>query len=31
MVWNTGPVNKYETQSAIIPFVDIIIRKEYEL
>jgi hypothetical protein len=32
MVWNTGPVNKYETQSAIIPFADIIIiRKEYEL
>jgi hypothetical protein len=29
--WNIGPVNKYETQGAIIPFVGIIIRKEYEL
>jgi hypothetical protein len=25
--WNIGPVNKYEAQSAIIPFVGIIIRK----
>jgi hypothetical protein len=31
MVWNIGPVNEYEAQSAIIPFVVIIIRKEYEL
>jgi len=31
MVWNIGPVNEYEAQSAIIPFVGIIIRKEYEL
>jgi hypothetical protein len=26
MVRNTGPVNEYEAQSVIIPFVDIIIR-----
>jgi hypothetical protein len=25
MVWNIGPVNEYEAQSAIIPFVGIII------
>jgi hypothetical protein len=31
MVWNIGPVNGYEAQSATIPFVDIIIRKQYEL
>jgi hypothetical protein len=31
MVWNIGPVNEYEAQSAVIPFVGIIIRKEYEL
>jgi hypothetical protein len=31
MVWNIVPVNEYEAQSAIIPFVDIIIRKQYEL
>jgi hypothetical protein len=31
MVWNIGPINEYEAQSAIIPFVVIIIRKEYEL
>jgi hypothetical protein len=31
MVWNIGPVNEYEAQGAIIPFVGIIIRKEYEL
>jgi hypothetical protein len=31
MVRNTGPVNEYESQSAIIPFVGIIIRKEYKL
>jgi hypothetical protein len=31
MVWNIGPVNQYEIKSAIIPFVGIIIRKEYEL
>jgi hypothetical protein len=27
MVWNIGPVNEFEAQSAIIPFMDIIIRK----
>jgi hypothetical protein len=27
MVWNIGPVNEYEAQSAIIPFVGTIIRK----
>jgi hypothetical protein len=31
IVWNIGPVNEYEVQSAIIPFVGIIIRKEYKL
>jgi hypothetical protein len=31
MVWNIGPVNEYEAQSAIIPVVDIIIQREYEL
>jgi hypothetical protein len=31
MVWKIGPVNEYEAQSAIIPIVGIIIRKEYEL
>jgi hypothetical protein len=31
MVSNIGPVNEYEAQSAIIPFEDIIIIKEYEL
>jgi hypothetical protein len=30
MVWNIGPVNEYEAQSAINPFVGIIL-KEYEL
>jgi hypothetical protein len=31
MLWNTGIVNEYEARSAIMPFVGIIIRKEYEL
>jgi hypothetical protein len=31
MVWNTGPENEQEGQSAIISFVNIIIRKEYVL
>jgi hypothetical protein len=31
MVWNIGPVNECEAQSAIIPFVSMIKRKEYEL
>jgi hypothetical protein len=31
MVWNIGPVNEYEAQSAIIPSVSIIILKEYDL
>jgi hypothetical protein len=31
MVRNIGPVNEYEARSARIPFVCIIIRKEYEL
>jgi hypothetical protein len=31
MVWDTGHVNEYEAQSAIIPFIGIIIRKEHEL
>jgi len=30
MVWNTGTVNEYDAQSAIIPFIGTI-RKEYEL
>jgi hypothetical protein len=29
MVWNIGPVNEYEAQSPIIPFIGIIIRKGY--
>jgi hypothetical protein len=28
MVWNIGPVNEYESQSAIIPSVGIIIPKK---
>jgi hypothetical protein len=28
MVWKIGLVNEHEAQSAIIPFVGIIIRKE---
>jgi hypothetical protein len=31
MVWNIVPVNEYEAHRAIIHFVGIIIRKEYEL
>jgi hypothetical protein len=31
MVWNVRPVNVYEAQSAIIPFVRVTIRKQYEL
>jgi hypothetical protein len=31
MVWTIGPVNEYEAQSAVIYFIVIIIRKEYEL
>jgi hypothetical protein len=31
IAWNTGPVNEYKTQSATIPFICLIIRKEYEL
>jgi hypothetical protein len=31
MVWNIGPVNEYEALSAIIPFVGILIWKEYNL
>jgi hypothetical protein len=31
MVWNIGPVNEYETQSVIIPFVGITVRKVCEL
>jgi hypothetical protein len=30
MVWNTGTVNEYDVQRAIIPFIGRI-RKEYEL
>jgi hypothetical protein len=30
-VWNIAPVNEYEAQSAIIPFVSIIIGKKKEL
>jgi hypothetical protein len=30
-VWNIGPVNEYEAQSVVIPFVGIIIRKGYEM
>jgi hypothetical protein len=28
MVCNIGPVNEYEAQSAIIPFIGMIIRKD---
>jgi hypothetical protein len=31
MVWNIGPVNEHEAQSAIISLFDVIIRKEYKL
>jgi hypothetical protein len=31
MVWNIGPVNEHEVQNAIISFVGITTRKEYEL
>jgi hypothetical protein len=31
MVWSIDPVNECEAQSAIIPFVSIIIQKEHEL
>jgi hypothetical protein len=31
MVWNIDPVNEHESQSAIIPFTGITVRKEYEL
>jgi hypothetical protein len=31
MVWNIGTVNEYEAKSRVIPFVSIIIRKEYDL
>jgi hypothetical protein len=31
MLWNIGPVNEHEAQSAIIYIVGIIIRKECEL
>jgi hypothetical protein len=31
MVWNIGPINEYEAQSAIIPLLGIIIRKENKL
>jgi hypothetical protein len=31
MVLNIGSINEYEAQSAIIPSVGVIIRKEYEL
>jgi hypothetical protein len=31
MVWNIVPVNEHEAHRAVIPFVGIIIRKEYEL
>jgi hypothetical protein len=31
MVWNIGPVNEYEAQNAIIPFVGTIIRNEYKM
>jgi hypothetical protein len=30
MVWNIVPVNERETNRAVIPFVGLIIRKEYE-
>jgi hypothetical protein len=28
IVWNIGPVNEYEVQSVIIPFVGIILNKK---
>jgi hypothetical protein len=31
MAWNVGRVNEYEAQIAVISFVGIIIRKEFEL
>jgi hypothetical protein len=31
MVWHIGPVNEYEAQCAMIPFVGVITRKENEL
>jgi hypothetical protein len=31
MIWNIGYVNEYEARSAIISFIGIIIRIEYEL
>jgi hypothetical protein len=31
MVFNIGPANEYEAKRAIIPFVSIITRKQYEL
>jgi hypothetical protein len=31
MAWKIGPLNEYEAESAIIPFVGITIRKEHEL
>jgi hypothetical protein len=31
VIWNIGLVNEYEVQRAIISFVGIIIRKQYEL
>jgi hypothetical protein len=31
MVWNIGPLNECKAQSAIIPLVGIMIRKQYEL
>jgi hypothetical protein len=30
-LWNVGSVNEYEALSAIIPFVGVIIQREYEL
>jgi hypothetical protein len=31
IVWTIGPVNEYEAQTAIIPFVGVITRKQYVL
>jgi hypothetical protein len=31
MVGNVGLENEYEDQSVIIPFLDIVIRKDYKL
>jgi hypothetical protein len=31
LVWNIGPVNEYEAQSAVITFVGVINEKKYEL